>query len=207
MTTFFTAVAFLLFGFGLGRWRRGLQTNRGEGAVRLLLSKQFDSSSYHLLNNVTLPVDDGTTQVDHILVSRFGLFVIETKHYTGRLFANSGASWTQVLFGKHYKFQNPVHQNAKHVRAVSSLLEFLDPALVHSLVVFTGDATFKTQRPSCVVSLSDVASFVSKFDSEVLSENRMQFCVGRLECCRRRLSRQTDIEHVDYLTRKFGEID
>ena len=207
MTTLFTAVAFLLFGFGLGRWRRGLSSNRDEGAVRQLLSKQFDSASYHLLNNVTLPVDDGTTQIDHILVSRFGLFVIEAKHYTGWLFANTGLSWTQVLFGKHYKFQNPVHQNAKHVRAVARLLEFLDPAVVHSLVVFTGDAIFKTPRPSGVMPLSDVASFLEKFDSEVLSENRMQFCVGRLECCRRRLSRRTDIEHVDYLTRKFGEVD
>jgi restriction system protein len=207
LTTFISAIAFLAFGFWLGRWQRGLAFDRGEAAVRRLLSQHFESPSYHLLSNVTLPVEDGTTQVDHILVSRFGLFVIEAKHYKGWLFANSGPKWTQVLFGKHYKFQNPVHQNAKHVRAVSGLLEFLDPSFVHSLVVFTGDATFKTQRPSGVMSLSDVAAFLGKFDNEVLSENRMQFCVGRLECCRRRLSRQTDIDHVDYLTRKFGEVD
>lgn len=78
---------------------------------------------------------------------------------------------------------------------------------MHSLVVFTGDAVFKTQRPFGVMPLSDVPSFLGRFNTEVLSENRMQFCVGRLECCRRRLSRQTDIEPVDYLTRRFGEVD
>lgn len=132
MTAVLAAIGFLITGFCLGRWRRGLDANRGEAAVRLLLSRDFKSSSYHLLNNVTLPIDGGTTQVDH-------------------------------------------------------------------------DAVFKTQRPSEVMPLSDVTSFLGSFETEVLSENRMQFCVGRLECHRRRLSRQTDIEHVNYLTRRFGE--
>ena len=40
------------------------------------------------MNHVTLRMDGGTTQVDHILVSRFGVFVIETKDYSGWIFAN-----------------------------------------------------------------------------------------------------------------------
>jgi len=207
VTTFVAAIAFLVLGFGLGRLHRGLSSNQGEAAVRRLLSTHFESASYHLLNNVTLPVDDGTTQIDHILVSRFGVFVIETKHYKGWLFANSGPKWTQVLFGKHYKFQNPILQNTKHVRAVSKLLDFVEPSAVRSLVVFTGDGVFKSQRPDGVLALSEVTPFFANFNEEVLSENRVQFCVGRLECTRRRLSRQTDIEHVEYLTRKFGPVD
>ena len=118
-----------------------------------------------------------------------------------------GAEWTQVLFGKHYKFQSPILQNAKHVRAVAKLLDFLDPSAVRSLVVFAGDGVFKSQRPDGVLALSEVAAFLANLNHEVLSENRMQFCVGRLECTRKRLTRKTDVEHVEYLTRKFGPID
>ena len=69
--------------------------------------------------HVTLCLKDGTTQIDHILVSRFGVFIIETKDYKGWLFANaSQGTWTQVLFKYRFTFQNPIFQNARHVRAV-----------------------------------------------------------------------------------------
>lgn len=205
MTAFIVGIVCLWIGFSAGLWRRGVAENRGEAAVRRLLSQRFSSPSFHLLNNVTLPVEDGTTQIDHVLVSRNGVFVIESKHYTGWLFANPGApKWTQVIYGKHYKFQNPLHQNRKHERAVAKLLDFLGSEHVHPVVVFTGDAVFKTPRPDGVCSLADLPNFIETFGAEVMSENRMQFCVGRLECCRKALTRQTDVEHVAHLNRKFG---
>lgn len=42
----------------------------GTLAHRLLL----DSRVYHSLNDVTLPSAEGTTQIDHVLVARFGIF-------------------------------------------------------------------------------------------------------------------------------------
>ena len=206
MTTILTAIVFLAVGICVGRWRQSLLEHRGEGEVRRALAAYFPSSDYHLLNNVTLPMDDGTTQIDHILVSRYGIFVLESKHYTGWLFANSGAAqWTQVLYKKHYKFQNPVHQNRKHVLAVAGLLDFLSNEYIHSCVVFTGDATFKTPRPDGVHSLGELKRHIESFKTEVLTENRMQFCVSRLECHRKALTKQTDVEHVAYLRRKFGD--
>lgn len=203
---FFTFVSFFV-GFFVGRWRQRLIENRGEAAVRRLLATQFTSTAYHLLNNVTLPIDDGTTQIDHILVTRYGIFVIETKHYTGWLFANpSSPNWTQVIFGKHFKFQNPIHQNRKHVKAVVKLLDFIPPEHIQSVVVFTGDATFKTPRPESVRTLGELQSHIKSFQTEVLSENRLQFCVGRLEFYRKALTQQTDVEHVAYLRRKFGDV-
>jgi len=207
MTSILIIIVTFFVGLSVGHWRQRLTENRGEAAVRRLLATQFTSTSYHLLNNVTLPVDDGTTQIDHILVTRYGIFVIETKHYTGWLFANPGSrNWTQVIFGKHYKFQNPIHQNRKHVKTVEKLLDFIPPEHIQSVVVFTGDATFKTPRPQSVFTLGDLPSHIKSFQTEVLSENRLQFCVGRLEFCRKALTQQTDVEHVAYLRRKFGDV-
>ena len=206
MTTFFVALVCLSVGFLLGRWRQGIEENRGEAAVRRLLTASFASPAHHLLNNITLSTEDGTTQVDHILVSRYGVFVIETKHYTGWIFGNPNApNWTQVRYKKHYKFQNPIHQNRKHVKSVVKLLDFLPVENIHSIVVFTGDAIFKTERPTGVVHLAELRGHIEGFNADVISENRMQYCVGRLECRRMALTRQTDIEHVAHLRRKFGE--
>lgn len=182
-----------------------LDQNRGEALVREALTLNFSSPSYHLLNNVTLPIKDGTTQVDHILVSRYGVFVIETKHYTGSISGDPyAAEWTQVRFSKQYKFQNPIRQNYLHVAAVAELLDFLPSDQIHSIVVFTSDATFKTGRPPQVVMLGELTALIDKYSAERLTQNRMHFCVGRLECHRKAISGQTDVEHVEHLRRRFG---
>ena len=119
--------------------------NVSEELLSSVLRQEFSPPDYHLMNHVTLQMKDGTTQVDHILVSRFGVFVIETKHYKGWIFANAKhKTWTQVLYRLKFKFQNPILQNKRHVRAVKDLLDFLPAGAVRSVVVFTGTSDVRT---------------------------------------------------------------
>lgn len=199
-----------MVGYALGRSRRRIDRayafqNRGEALLTLHAQKHFRAPDYHLLNHVTLPFEGGTTQVDHILVSRFGVFVIETKDYKGWIFANAkSASWTQVLFNGKFEFQNPVFQNLLHVRAVRELLDFLPADAVKSIVVFTGDAEFRTEVPDGVFGLPGFLEHVGAQKDEVMSVNRVQFCVGRLEMARLAISEATDVEHVQNLRRRHG---
>jgi hypothetical protein len=159
------------------------------------------------MNHVTLQLKDGTTQIDHVLVSRFGVFVIETKDYKGWIFANPKQSqWTQVLFKKKFRLQNPIFQNIRHVRAVQELLDFLPPDAIRPVVVFTGEAEFKTEVPQGVFSLRQLVEHVREQRTEVMSVNRVQFCVGRLETARLAISQQTDVEHVRSLQLRHGGV-
>ena len=179
--------------------------NSGEELVSRLLLSHFRVPDYHLMNHVTLRMEDGTTQVDHILVSRFGVFVIETKDYSGWIFANaSDATWTNVRYRRKYTFQNPIHQNFRHVLAVQNLLEFVPREAIKSVVVFCGSAEFKTEVPVGVVHIDGLVDHLKQQTLDVLSRNRMQFCVGRLETARLAISGTTDIEHVKSLARRFG---
>jgi hypothetical protein len=157
------------------------------------------------MNHVTLRLDDGTTQVDHILVSRFGVFVIETKDYKGWIFANAtDTTWTQVLFGVRFKFQNPILQNKRHVRAVRAQLDFLPPDTIRPLVVFAGDAEFKAAIPQGVITIAELVLYLRGQTEVLMSHNRVQFSVGRLETARLAISRQTDVEHIQSLARRRG---
>jgi len=196
----------LAVGFVIGR-HRALRAasfqNRGEALLSRVALTKFGPPDYHLMNHVTLQMNDGTTQVDHILVSRFGVFVIETKDYKGWIFANANqANWTQVLFKWKFKFQNPIFQNIRHVRAVQGLLDFLPPGAIKSIVVFTGEAEFMTEIPQGVFSISGLVGYLREQTVEVMSLNRMQFCVGRLETARLAISGKTDVEHVQSLERR-----
>jgi hypothetical protein len=198
-------------GFVVGRYRISIARrisayqNRGEALLSSTLQTNFKPPDYHLMNHITLDLPDGTTQIDHILVSRFGIFVIETKDYRGWIFANlKQANWTQVLFRSRYKFQNPILQNSRHVRAVQSLLDFLPAEAIKPVVVFTGKAEFKTEIPSGVYSLKSISNHIREQSVEVMSLNRVQFCVGRLETARLAISKQTDIEHIQSLQLRHG---
>jgi hypothetical protein len=96
-------IIIIVFSIGIfvGRSHKRLYENSGEALVRSKITKYFNTQEYHLLNSITLPVFDGTTQIDHILVSTFGVFVIETKNYSGWIFGQERSKkWRQVVFRK-----------------------------------------------------------------------------------------------------------
>ena len=51
----------------------------GEFIVNVFAQWQLDKDTYHLMKNVTLPTENGTTQIDHIIVSPYGIFVVKPK--------------------------------------------------------------------------------------------------------------------------------
>jgi len=109
-----------------------------------------------------------------------------------------------VLYGTKFRFQNPIRQNHRHVRAIQELLDFLPADVVRPIVVFTGDAEFKTNIPDGVFTLAGFLAYVEGHAAEVMSINRVQFCVGRLEATRLSITKATDVEHVQGLRDRYG---
>ena len=71
----------------------------GEGLVNITINFRLDRQEYHLFKNVTLPTEKGTTQIDHIIVSKYGIFVIETKNMKGWIFGDiHQKTWTQKIY-------------------------------------------------------------------------------------------------------------
>lgn len=207
-TTVAISLVSLLTGYALGRFLPYLFQNRGEAGLARAVTSRFTAPDYHLLNHLTLRVGDGTTQIDHVLVCRFGVFVIETKHFSGWIFGSpEDRYWTQSQLRGKYRFQNPIRQNYKHVCAVRELLDFLPPEVIQSVVVFTGEAQFKTPIPDGVFDLQAFIEYLATRTTEVLTPNRVQFSVGRLETTRLALTRKTDVEHAQRIRSRFGNLN
>jgi len=207
LSIFIVVIIFIgyLTGFALYQFRFRELQNRGEAAVRRVVLFNFPAPKYHLLNNITIPFEDGTTQIDHVLISTKGIFVIETKDYSGWIFGNANSKhWMQVIYKVKNQFQNPLHQNYLHVKSIQKLMDFLPEGQIHSVVVFTGKGEFKTPMPKNVIYLNNLAEYLRGFQEDTISINRLEFCVGRLECKRYELTGKTDIQHQAYLAKKFG---
>ncbi|MCY3624210.1 MAG: NERD domain-containing protein [Gammaproteobacteria bacterium] len=160
-----------LLGAVLGGGPKGFA---GETMVAAGAMLALPSATYVRFHDVMLPTPDGTTQIDHVFVSRFGVFVVETKNMAGWIFGSErDRRWTQVLpGGRKIPFQNPLRQNYRHVKAVEVVLEGLKlpPSAVRSVVAFVGDAELKTTLPENVTVGMGFARHVKSFTRVVMSE-------------------------------------
>lgn len=124
----------------------------GERAVSKSLLR-LDPVTYQTFHDLYLPRPDGqvTTQLDHVVVSPSGVFVIETKNYRGWIFGSERQrQWTQQIYKRKERFQNPLHQNHLHIRALMSFLDLTESSF-HSVIFFIGDCQFKTPMPPNVL--------------------------------------------------------
>ncbi|HIF9161597.1 TPA: NERD domain-containing protein [Photobacterium damselae] len=177
------------------RWLKGIF---GEFLVNRLLSK-LPESDYTLIKDVTLPTSDGTTQVDHIVVSKYGIFVVETKNMKGWIFGSARQKlWTQKIYRHSSKFQNPLHQNYKHIKALETLLG-CSADYLHSVIVFIGDSTFKTEMPPNVTYARGSIRYIQQFNKVVFSDKDYARLTDSINQIKLKRGVITDLKHRNHV--------
>jgi restriction system protein len=147
-------------------WAKG---HIGELLVRVFAHWRLDRHIYR----VTLNTPDGTTQIDHVFLSVHGIFVLETKNMSGWIFGTEQqAQWTQKFPRRSFKFQNPLRQNYKHLKALEATLS-VSPAHLHSVITFVGGSTFKTAMPANVTRGIGFIRYIKSFRQAVFSETEV----------------------------------
>jgi hypothetical protein len=169
-----------------------------------LASKFFlDEKVYRSLHNVTIPAKDGTTQIDHVIVSRYGVFVVEAKNYNGWIFGGErDAQWTQSLFGKRSRFQNPLRQNYRHIAALADFLDLPEDRF-HSVVMFWGECEIKTKLPPNVLTEGYTSYFKSK-TAMLFSDEGVEAVVDAIQKGRLPATWKTHRQHVASLRERHG---
>ena len=113
--------------------------NLGERRVAKMLSKL--PADYKVYNNVIIPSYSGTSQIDHLVISKYGIFVIETKNYSGVIYGNENSEyWKQCFYRTKFEMVNPVRQNHNHVMALKKVFSGLPEIPIHSIIAFVGSA-------------------------------------------------------------------
>ena len=152
---------------------------------------------YTILDDVVLKTGNGTTQIDHVVVSRYGVFAIETKNYRGDIYGNDDRQqWTQVIvtdvtyMKKWYKtytyvtknrFYNPVKQSVSHANAIKRTLGAWPNLKVVPIVVFAGSAVLKNVTTQHHVVYDDqLLATIRSYSYPCLSDADVAQVVNRL---------------------------
>ncbi|MFN5580765.1 MAG: nuclease-related domain-containing protein, partial [Akkermansiaceae bacterium] len=170
--------------------------------------RKFNPAQYRVFHDLYLPhpSEEGTTQIDHVVVSPFGIFVVETKNYRGWIFGSEKQpQWTQQIFRKKHKFQNPLHQNKLHVKALMQFLNLPEDHF-HSVVLFIGNTEFKTEMPVNVLNGGLVRWIKSHADPRIDAPTVEQ-AVSQLSELDRTTNRGTaSCEHLKALKARHGSL-
>lgn len=126
-----------------------IRGRRGERRISLRLFSL--PSEYHVFNDVHIEVQGRSVQIDHIVASRYGIFVIETKNYTGWIYGNDNSEfWIKNMYGNKYQFRNPLKQNYSHVKSLQALLGVPESKFI-PIIVFLNGATLKCDTTGIVI--------------------------------------------------------
>lgn len=155
----------------LNNWSGQLRADQCEKQVSEQL-KTLDSNSYTIINNVTIPSTGNTTntQIDHIVVSRYGVFCIETKSHAGCIFGSDDRRyWVQSLYGNNNKFYSPLRQNFAHTQSLNSLLGDKLNQQIIPIVVFPNAYFINIESDKAVGNIKYMMNEITKHE-EILYE-------------------------------------
>ena len=115
-----------------------------------------------------------TTQIDMVVVSPYGVFVIEVKNFKGWVFGTPDQSkWTlSVRGGRKFQFQNPIHQNYKHLCVLSERIG-IPMNLLLPIIAFGDECEFKTHFPKNVVHSKAVPEYIRGFSEHVIKSEQL----------------------------------
>ena len=111
-----------------------------------------------------------TSQIDHVVVSEYGIFVVETKNYTGWIYGGADSEyWTQNIYGKKYQLYNPIQQNQGHVKALRRVLKDLPSDIFVPIVAFSKRATLRNRYLTNVVYWNQINEVIRSYSQTRIS--------------------------------------
>lgn len=172
----------------------------GELAVAVVL-KDLDKEKYKILHDIKIENPKAltkTSQIDHIIVSTFGIFCIETKGYKGKIYGKeTSRQWCQYLTNKKNYFMNPVYQNYEHIKAIETILKNDYPNMTYySIIAFSGEANLdkvETQNAK-VCKIRDLEDVINELSvSEICDKGDIDKIIQIIDSNK---SKETDFNHA-----------
>jgi len=156
----------------------------GRSRVLRIARSALERRRYTLLHDLNLPAGGGTLHFDLIIVSRFGIHVIDVVHRSGVISGTEAqARWQSRSMWHRKFFENPVHANFLRVQLMERLLQ-LPLSRFHPIVVFSANCRFKKPMPMNVVPASKLIQKIRADSGQLLSEEEADQAVLRLQECR-----------------------
>jgi hypothetical protein len=150
----------------------GSPRHRGRRAfqrVRRLLRNSLDRRQYVQFHDIALPAGGGTVQIDHLLVSRFGIFIIVSEYRPGTIRGGESQElWKQRTLARSQDWPNPLHRAKLQMEALQRLLDYPRKCF-QIFVAVDGQPVLGKEMPKEVVPASKLVELLRSRTQQVLT--------------------------------------
>lgn len=177
----------------------------GELEVKWELGGTREGEQY-LVNDLVVTVGGKSSQIDHLFINGNGLYVIETKNYSGKIYGNEKSrEWTQVLAnGKEkHPLYNPLKQNAIHIYRLKECVKIKMP--IYSLVVFVQGDIHGVKAPNVILA-SRLKEYVRVWGEPKVSPEQMKTLYDKLMDMKNNPTVSNE-EHIAFVKKTQEDID
>ncbi|WP_425803601.1 NERD domain-containing protein [Desulfitobacterium sp. Sab5] len=176
----------------------------GEKTISAILTR-LGPNKYKVINDLMLNIDGRTSQIDHVVVSNYGIFVIETKNYKGWILGEEySEKWTQVIYKRKEKFFNPIRQNYGHIQALKeNLNEYPDVNFI-PIIVFSVGADLKVNTQTKVIYSVNLLKTIREYAVETLRNEQKEAIYAKLQNLNIS-EKEVRTQHVDGIHKKKAE--
>ena len=163
------------------RWYAGKHAVR---RTRKIAEALLDRETYRQLHDVMLETKDGPVRIDHVIVSRFGVFVVEAMDMRGEILGRAfDPEWMQTDGGERVKFQNPLRPNYNRKLALDALLR-IGEHKIFSVISFTDRSRFQVEMPDNVTRGKDFVKYIKSKDAVLINDSQLQGIVDTIQGAR-----------------------
>lgn len=198
-------IAIIVLAIVVAIYRPSILGKRGEANVRSILSK-LPENDYIVRNDILLKTERGTSQIDHVVVSVYGIFVIETKNISGWILGDQYSDeWVKNVYGNKYRFRNPLKQNYGHVKALEQALDLHYSRFI-PIVVFSRRAKLNVETKQTLIYTDELLETIVEYQQPLLTTNEINSIAQKIDELTI-TSRENKKEHVDNIRRTAIECE
>ena len=179
------------------------QGSNGERYIAKLLQELPEG--YKCLHDLLLKYKGYTVQIDHVVISEYGVIVIETKNFRGHIYGSSEKKrWEQINKGKKRCFYSPTIQNNRHRFVISRICK-LPIEKVIPITVFVGKCELHLEDVGRTILSKDLLPYIYGITKKILSQSDVDKIYNRLES-KNITSESVRRHHVAYVQRVKSKI-
>jgi len=176
-----------------------------ESPIASQIKRHLDPNQYWCISDVAIRTRELTVIVDHIIVSAFGIYIIQEKDFIGTVEGQASHSlWVSKRLSKEKRFQNPLVNNRESLALLKSCYGHTDN-LYHSLVVFSGKGKFKNAMPGNVRTEHDFIDYIKSKQEQIMLPGEAKLIKEQIDSGKIPNTLKTYSQYLDHAKAMYKE--
>lgn len=140
-------------------------------------------SAFKVVSNLLFKTEQGLEQIDHLVVSPYGIFILEVKNLAGLIVGEEDdENWHQAITWRVKSFTNPLYENQTHIEALKKQVKFAENWPIYSYATFSRRGELKVISGFVFYDTDILPALLKRAEqARVLSDEEIEILIDEID--------------------------